>query len=178
MEPTGLFLTCDWWSPESFPCLLYDWLWHRTIFSGIWLAIGSGQLQTLPPGEWDPYPLWQGVRKILLSGQYRSERCRLSWLRRGKMQDLKRNWLHKGAFINDVTQVWGRGDQYICDTRYKIVSRIAILVWQRGEGGQKKSKFAWRHLWMALSFFFFFLYGRWLPTHMDGFFNFSFLVLF
>ena len=34
----------------------------------------------------------------------------------------------KGAFINDVTQVGGRGDQYICDTRYKFVSIIAILV--------------------------------------------------
>ena len=43
----------------------------------------------------------------------------------------------------------GEGEQYICDTKYKVVSKIAILVWQRGEGGPKKSKFAWHHLWMT-----------------------------
>ena len=32
----------------------------------------------------------------------------------------------RGAFINDVTQVGGRGDQYICNTRYKVSSSINI----------------------------------------------------
>ena len=58
-------------------------------------------------------------------------------------------WNTKGAFINDVTQVGGRGCQYICYTIYKVIFKLAILVWQRGEGGQKKSNFARHHFWMT-----------------------------
>ena len=32
----------------------------------------------------------------------------------------------------------GEGFLYICDTRYKDVSKIDILMWQRGEGGLEK----------------------------------------
>ena len=41
----------------------------------------------------------------------------------------------EGAFLNDVTQV---GGQFICDARFKDVSKIAILVWQRGREVSEK----------------------------------------
>ena len=54
-------------------------------------------------------------------------------------QKLKRLWNRApviGAFMNDIIQVGGRG-QYFWDTRYKYVSNIAILVWQKEEGVRK-----------------------------------------
>ena len=47
---------------------------------------------------------------------------------RKKNLEKNSNGIGKGAFINDVTQVGGREDPYICDIRYKLVSKIAILV--------------------------------------------------
>ena len=43
----------------------------------------------------------------------------------------------QGAFINDVTQLGGKGGTYFCDTIYKFESKTTILLLQRGE----KSKF-------------------------------------
>ena len=46
--------------------------------------------------------------------------------------------VHLGTFMNDVTQLRGTGLQF-CDTMFKRLSKTLILVWQRGEGGQKLS---------------------------------------
>ena len=53
------------------------------------------------------------------------------------------NSIGKGSSNNDVT-VLGRGDKWFCDKSTKALEIKSVTL---GEGNQKLSKFAWRHLW-------------------------------
>ena len=58
--------------------------------------------------------------------------------------------LHVGAYRCHQIPIWnypkrGRGLRHFLTTGHKD---YGISVWQRGEGGLKKAKLAWRHSWL------------------------------